>query len=154
MSPAEKPAFSQLAEMPGWLVGQASLFSHRLLVDRLAEEGARPYHFRLLAALDESGPLSQAELGRRTGIDRSDVVAALDELVADGLIERTPDEADRRRNVVTVTGTGKRRLRKLHRIVTGVQDEFVAPLSAAERKTLVRLLGRLLDHHRGESRIP
>ncbi|NYE69135.1 MarR family winged helix-turn-helix transcriptional regulator [Microlunatus parietis] len=148
MSPAEKPAFAQLAEMPGWLVGQASLFSHRLLIDRLAEEGARPYHYRLLAALDEAGPLSQADLGRRTGIDRSDVVAALDELVAAGFMERAPDEADRRRNVVTVTGAGKRRLRKLHRLVNEVQDEFVAPLTAAERKTLVRLLGRILDHHR------
>lgn len=148
MRPAEKPAFAQLAEMPGWLVGQASLFSHRLLTDRLAAEGARGYHYRLLAALEESGPISQADLGRRTGIDRSDVVAALDELDSDGLIARTPDPVDRRRNVVTVTAAGKRRLKKLHRIVDEVQDAFVAPLTAAERKTLVRLLGRIVDHHR------
>lgn len=148
MGPAEKPAFAQLAEMPGWLVGQASLFSHRLLTDRLAAEGARGYHYRLLAALEESGPISQADLGRRTGIDRSDVVAALDELDSDGLIARTPDPVDRRRNVVTVTAAGKRRLKKLHRIVDEVQDAFVAPLTAAERKTLVRLLGRIVDHHR------
>jgi DNA-binding MarR family transcriptional regulator len=133
--------------MPTWLVSQTAIHAHRLLTDALAAAGARGYHYRLLAALEEFGPTSQAALGRRTGIDRSDVVAALDELAAQGFVKRTPDEADRRRNVVSLTPTGARHVERLDAILAGVQDELLHPLSRAERRELTRLLTRLLDHH-------
>jgi DNA-binding MarR family transcriptional regulator len=103
----------------------------------------------LLAALDEAGPASQAELSRRTTIDRSIMVATVNELAGAGLVERTPDPTDRRRNVVTLTAAGRRRLRKLDRLLTGVQDDLLAPLSAEERAQLVHLLTRVVDHHSG-----
>lgn len=84
-------------------------------------------------------------LGRRTGIDRSDVVAALDELAADGYIRRTRDQADLRRNVVTVTASGRRHLNRLDRVLAGVQDEVLAPLSSAERAAFVGMLRRIAE---------
>src|SRR5262249_9477228 len=77
--------------------------AHRLLTEKLATAGSRGYHYRLLAALQEFGPASQAMLGRRTAMDRSDVVAAVNELADRGLADRSPDPADRRRNVITIT---------------------------------------------------
>ena len=88
---------SRLLSKPTWLIGQVSVHAHRLLTEALAGAGARGYHYRLLAALDEFGPASQATLGRRTEMDRSDVVAALNELAAQGFVERTADPDDRRR---------------------------------------------------------
>ena len=67
------------------MLSRAHARAQAILADAFAAEGLRGYHFRLLAALDQYGPSSQAELGRRTGIDRSDVVAALNELDAAGL---------------------------------------------------------------------
>jgi DNA-binding MarR family transcriptional regulator len=113
----------------------------------LAGVGTRRHHFSLLAALDEVGPASQAELSRRTTIDRSDVVAAINELVEQGYIERSPDPADRRRNVVTMTAAGRTRLRQLDRLLAGVQDQLLGPLSPHDRIHLITLLTRLVDHH-------
>ena len=101
------------------------------------------YHFRLLAALDQFGPASQADLGRHTGIDRSDVVATLNELVATGLARREPDPADRRRNVVTITKRGTNTLERLDAVLDAVQDAVLAPLMPNERKTFLRLLAKL-----------
>jgi MarR family len=67
------------------------MHGHRLLTDGLAPAASRGYHYRLLAALEEFGPASQARLGGRAGVDRSDVVAALNDLSARGMVERTPD---------------------------------------------------------------
>ncbi len=133
--------------MPSWLLGQAAMHAHRLVVERLAAAGARGYHYRLLAALEEFGPASQATLGRRTGIDRSYVVEAVNELANGGLVERARDPDDRRRNVVTITPAGVRQLRRLDEVLAGIQDELFAPLSAEERAQLARLLARVLDHH-------
>jgi DNA-binding MarR family transcriptional regulator len=137
--------FSRILDMPSWLIGRASAYSHRLLVEGFAAADARGYHHRLLAALEEFGPASQAALGRRAGIDRSDVVAALNELAGRGFIERSPDPDDRRRNVITITPAGTAQLRRLEQILAGVQDELLAPLSPADRTRLIRMLTRVLE---------
>jgi DNA-binding MarR family transcriptional regulator len=140
---------ARLAAKPSWLISQASMHAHRMLTDGLAASGSRGYHYRLLAALAEFGPASQAQLGRRTGMDRSDVVAALNDLAARGLVRRSPDPADRRRNVVSITPAGHAHLDRLEELLTGVQAELLAPLSPAERTELTRLLARVVDHHSG-----
>jgi DNA-binding MarR family transcriptional regulator len=137
-----------MLELPTWLIAGVSARSHRLLSEAFAGAGARGHHYRLLVALDEFGPLSQAALANRTGIDRSDVVAALNELAERRSVERSPDPDDRRRNVVTITPAGAKELRRLDRIVSGVQKELLEPLPAADRAELVRLLTRLLDGER------
>jgi DNA-binding MarR family transcriptional regulator len=132
---------------PSWLISEISRLAHPLLTDKLATAGSRGYHYRLLAALQEFGPASQASLGRRTAMDRSDVAAAVNELVGRGLAGRAPDPADRRRNVVSITPAGTAHLRRLEELLADVQDELLTPLSPAERQQLVRLLNRILEHH-------
>jgi DNA-binding MarR family transcriptional regulator len=131
---------------PTWLISETSRHAHRLLTDKLATVGARGYHSRILAVLEEFGPASQASLGRHAGMDRSDVVAAVNDLAARGMVERSPDPADGRRNIVSITPAGAALLRQLDALLTEVQDELLAPLSPAERESLVRLLSKVLGH--------
>jgi MarR family transcriptional regulator, lower aerobic nicotinate degradation pathway regulator len=138
----ELPA--RLRAMPTWLISQVETRAHRMLTERLGAEGSRGYHFRLLAALAEFGPASQASLGRRTAMNRSDVVTAVNELVDQGLAERTGDPADRRRNIITMTRAGAARLGRLDGVLAEVQDELLAALSAAERSQFSQLLTRIL----------
>jgi DNA-binding MarR family transcriptional regulator len=138
---------SRLQKQPTWLISQTSIRAHRLLADALATMDARGYHYRLLAALAEFGPASQAALGRRTDMDRSDVAAALVELADGRFVKRSADPLDRRRNVITITPAGTRKLLRLDEVVAEVQDTLLAPLSPLERRTLVRILTRLLEHH-------
>ena len=137
----------RLRALPSWLLNQAALAAQRVVGDGLSAVGAHRSHYAVLAALDEFGPASQAALGRRCGIDRSDMVALVDVLSREGLVGRRPDAADRRRNVVTITAAGRRRLRTLDTLVGRLQDALLTPLSAAERDQLVALLRRVVDHH-------
>ena len=136
-----------LTQLPSWLLTQSAAQAHRVVTESFAAGGARAYHFRLLATLVEFGPASQAELGRRSSIDRSDVVAALNELEADGYVERSPDPEDGRRNVITITTAGKRQYRRLKNLVGKAQEEIFAPLSATDRTRLTTILGKLLAYH-------
>lgn len=141
----ETPA--RLAGKPSWLLTQLAVHAHRLASEGFGEVGARGYHYRVLAALDEFGVASQTELGRRCNMDRSDVVAAINELAEQGFVERTQDPDDRRRNLVTLTEPGAGQLRRLDRALDQVQDDLLGPLSADDRQTLTRLLSQLLTHH-------
>jgi MarR family transcriptional regulator, lower aerobic nicotinate degradation pathway regulator len=121
--------------------------SYRLVVDRLTSAGVRRDHYAILAALEEFGPVSQATLARRLGIDRSDVVAVLNDLERDGLALRAPDTHDRRRNAITITTAGSRTLRSLDDLVDEAQGALLEPLSATERRQFSDLLQRLVEHH-------
>ena len=131
-----------LMAKPSWLISEASRLAHPLITDKLATAGSRGYHYRLLAALQEFGPASQASLGRRTAMDRSDVAAAVNELAG-----RAPDPADRRRNVIRITPAGAAHLRRLEELLADVQDELLTPLSPAERQQLIGLLSRIVEYH-------
>ncbi|MDG4798429.1 MarR family transcriptional regulator [Micromonospora sp. WMMD1082] len=134
----------RLAVKPSWLITQLAVHVRRLVSDGFTAAGARGYHYRILAALHEFGPASQAQLGRRCRIDRSDIVAAVNELVEQGHVDRTPDPEHGRRNRVTLTRDGVRQLRYMDGVLDQVQDELLKSLSAEERQTLTRLLQQVL----------
>ena len=136
--------------LPSWLLSQTAAHAGRLLSEGFGAAGARGYHYRLLESLVTAGPASQAALGRRTGIHLSDLVGALNELESAGFVARSPDPADRRRNVITVTPAGRGRAAELGERVAAVQEELLAPLTGPEREQLAVLLRKVLAHHRTE----
>lgn len=128
---------------PTWLLSRANARSQALLADAFTGAGMRGYHFRVLAALEEHGPASQADVSRATGIDTSDVVAAVNHLVSAGLVRRERDGIDRRRNAVSITEAGLIEVDRVGAAVDRVQDAVLQPLSDRERTTLLRLLAKL-----------
>ncbi|MFE5294944.1 MarR family winged helix-turn-helix transcriptional regulator [Streptomyces sp. NPDC056632] len=134
----------RLRGLPSRLLAMTAARADRVVSERLAAEDARKWHYAVLASLDEHGPASQADVSRRTGIYRSDLVAVLNELEERGHVARTPDPADRRRNVVTLTAQGRRHLKRLDKVLADAQDDLMEPLSVAERALLVSLLERVL----------
>jgi MarR family transcriptional regulator, lower aerobic nicotinate degradation pathway regulator len=135
----------RMRRLPSWLVSQLARRGAALVGESLAQEGVRRQHFAVLTSLAEQGAASQADLGRRLWIDRSDLHALMTELERDGLIARVRDPSDRRRNVVTLTAAGKALLRRLDKRVDAAQVGLLEPLSAAERRELIRLLDRVVS---------
>jgi DNA-binding MarR family transcriptional regulator len=136
----------RLQQLPSWLAGQVALHAGRLVGDALAQEGVRKQHFAVLSALAEQGAASQAALGRRLWIDRSDLHAILGELERVGLVARVRDERDRRRNLVELTPAGAAALERLDDRIQAAQDLLLEPLSAADRQHLRRILKRMVEH--------
>jgi DNA-binding MarR family transcriptional regulator len=129
-----------------WLLSRNHIRAATLLQEGFAADGSglRSYHYRLLAALEEWGPRSQAELGRSTAVDRSDVVGVLGELEERGLVERSVDPSNRRRNIVSITPAGLRELKKLDVVIDEIQSCVLAPLTRDEGRQLGVLLQKLL----------
>lgn len=136
---------SRIRVLPSWLLGRAAARGHRLVAAALAEVGMRMTHHAVLSAVDELGPLSQAELGRALSIDRKDMVAILNDLQRDGLVTRTPDPGDRRKNAIAVSPAGLERLHRSEELGRRANDELTAPLTPAERDQLTALLTRLIN---------
>ncbi|GAA4172772.1 MarR family winged helix-turn-helix transcriptional regulator [Gryllotalpicola koreensis] len=140
----------RVKKRPSWLVGRAHATSLGLLVSAFEASGTglRPFHYRILSALEQWGAESQAALGRDTGIDPSDMTAALVELEAREFVTRRVDPAHKRRNIVTITASGERMLRELDHVIEGVQLTLLAPLDADEQRQFTELLTRILTREK------
>ncbi|KDQ68383.1 MarR family winged helix-turn-helix transcriptional regulator [Streptomyces halstedii] len=136
---------ARIRALPSWLLGRAAARGHRLVGAALAVVGMRMTHHAVLTAVAEMGSLSQAELGRSLGIDPKDMVAILDDLQSDGLVTRTPDTMDRRKNVIALSSGGKRRLLRTEELGREANDELTAALTPEERTQLVHLLTRIVE---------
>jgi MarR family transcriptional regulator, lower aerobic nicotinate degradation pathway regulator len=136
-----------LIRMPAELLKSSSFLLKRVgtiakdkSIEAYEGTGQRPFCFGVLAVLDEGTRETQATIADALGYDRSYLVGVLDELEADGYVERRRDPDDRRRHVVTMTAAGKKELARLRQLHAAIDDELLAPLTAAERKTLQALL--------------
>ena len=133
-----------LSENLGFLLGQAHEQHRSLAASRLVEVGLAPKEYGALSVLVDEGPLTQQQLGRRTGIDRTTMVAIADALEEKGFAVRERSPADRRAYVLRVTGPGRRTLTRARRAIARTEDDFLEPLSDRQRAQLKSMLRRLV----------
>ena len=134
-----------VAEFAGQLFFRLWRASHVRAADVLGSVGLTPALFGLLNVIAAREGDNQQELGLAMGIDRSTMVLLIDQLEGAGLAERRPSATDRRAREVAITPKGRRLLQRARRMISQVEDEVLAGLTAAERGELLTLLRRALD---------
>ncbi|WP_344966774.1 MarR family transcriptional regulator [Streptosporangium fragile] len=107
--------------------------------------------FRLMFKLWLLGPTQPARLAEISVMSRSAVTNAVNTLERDGLVERRPVPGDRRALVVALTPAGEAAVRETFAEQTRREQEWFAPLDAAERELLTGLLDRVLAARPDES---
>jgi len=139
---------ARLRRLTSWQANKASILGARMTARHMPLTARSD--FAVLAALEEYGALSQADLGRRLGLDRNEVSGIVTRLASGRHVNRQADPDNRRRNVVTLTASGKRYLQEIQRHADAAQDELLAGLSTTERRQLNELLAKLLSSHRAQ----
>src|SRR3954452_20584632 len=117
-------------------------FQHRCL----DQFDLRFIDFSVLRVLVLSGgTLTPSELADITLRSTGGMTQIIDRLVADGLVRRTPDAADRRRVVVALTPKGRRLVDKAGKAYEAERDRVLGPLSNGELVDIDAAVRRLLE---------
>jgi len=137
----------ELLASTAFLLGRVGGACKGRAVEEFDDLGFSPYHYGVLALLNEGERETQATIADALGVDRSQLVGLLDSLEERGLVQRARDPQDRRRHLVSLTPSGRRQLATLRETVKRVDEEMLEPLDPESRETLHRLLLRVASHH-------
>src|SRR5271154_5106478 len=108
---------AELLANPMFLLGRLGFTAKALAFEAFEEAGDNPYHYSILALLEEGARSTQGEIADALGLDRGTLVKLLDGLEERGLIVRQRDPNDRRRHVVSLTLAGRSQLTEFRTIV-------------------------------------
>jgi MarR family transcriptional regulator, lower aerobic nicotinate degradation pathway regulator len=133
----------------GFLLARLGSLTARSWTAFLAAHDLTQGQYAVLVTLDEHGPQGQRRLAGLVAVDARNIVAVLDSLAERGLVERRPDETDRRRRTVALTGRGSALVKAVADAAAAEQDGFLRALDPAERARLNVLLKRLYESHVG-----
>lgn len=103
-----------------------------------------PVQCHVLHLIEPDRPLPMGRLAETLRCDASNVTGLVDRLEARGLVQRRLSAEDRRVKVIHLTPTGSRLRGQLLEQMTGGSCRL-SRLSAAEQRSLVRILEGLLD---------
>ncbi|HVW47601.1 MAG TPA: MarR family transcriptional regulator [Solirubrobacterales bacterium] len=106
--------------------------------DAASETGLGASATAALATINRDGPLTPSELAAIERVKRPSVTRTLACLDREGLIERTPDPADGRSSLVSISAAGRERLAALRRRKNAYLARRMRGLDREEVETLAR----------------
>ena len=128
----------------GYLVNRLARSMAHQLAEEIRPAGVAIGQWAVLLFLWARDGMSQAELSRVVAIEPPTMVRTLDRMVRDGLVTRAADPSDGRISRIYLTDRGKSLRDELLPKAMLVNTRNLGLLSTSERRTLRRLLGKLL----------
>ena len=132
----------------GYLLKHAQRCFADLTSTAFAPLGIRAQEWAALNCLDEQHGLSQREVADLLGVDRTTMVAVVDELERKGLVERRPQADDRRKNTISVTSSGRTVIQRGARLVDDCEQRFLAALDESSALDLKKSLEIVIKSNR------
>jgi DNA-binding MarR family transcriptional regulator len=111
----------------------------------LERAGLEMWDYVILGSLLAGDAATQRDLAEASGRDKTRLIGNLDGLEARGLVSRSPDPADRRNRVVSLTDAGRSLVTACRADIRTMEDDLLSGLPDADRAALERALVGLVD---------
>ena len=139
--PRKLESFSRL---PGHLVRRVHQVSTAYFTEECGSD-LTAVQYAALVAIGSHPGIDATRLSQAIYFDRSTIGDVLDRIESKGWIIRQSAQNDRRIKSVTLSSSGHEVLRQVAPAIRRVQERLLAPLTASEAKTIVRLLTKMAD---------
>ncbi len=134
-----------LTELVGYQLRRSQTALFHNFAKKLGESNLTPGQFGLLVKIKNNGGISQTELARTDGIERSTLGEVIDRFEERGLVERRKHEFDRRAYALYLTNEGEEFLQSVTPMVLENEREMTSGFTDGERQTLLDLLQKLVE---------
>ena len=137
---------------PGFLIRRLHQIHVAMFLEEFKSQNITPVQYGLMTAVAALPGLDQTSLGQEVGLDRTTTADVVRRLEERGLIDRTPNPADRRTRHVHLTAAGQALVAALHSDMTRAQERLMEPLRPAERTMFMDLMRILVEANNQYSR--
>jgi len=132
-----------LGQLVGYYLRRASAALNADFAASVEGTGMRQVLFGILSVISANPGINQGNVARVLGVQRTNMVALVNELIARGLVGRTIDREDRRAFVLNLTLAGEAMVAETLARIRVHEERMLNGVSARDRATLIRLLGRM-----------
>ena len=139
----DKVDASYLESLLGYNARRAALAVIEVFLERMAVYGLRPVDFSVLSLIGHNPGITSRQLCTTLGILPPNLVGMINALEKRELIVRRPHPHDGRAMGLHLTQSGQKLMRDAERTATRLETEVADRLSAAEARTLIRLLKKI-----------
>jgi DNA-binding MarR family transcriptional regulator len=145
---AAAAASSRLRASPGHLLRRTQQYAHDIYATKVGTAGPTPRQFEVLHVVTQNQGISQTDLVRHTGIDRSTLADMIARMIINGLLVRKRTREDARANAIAVTAAGKRMLNASRPAVERTDKAVLNVLPKTQQSAFLKALiayGKALD---------
>ena len=132
-----------------WLLHRAAQRMRTATGEQAEKHGIQLRDHIVLSALHKTTDLTQIELGKALGLDKTTLMSQLDRLESAGFIERHSDPGDRRARIPMITRTGEAVRSSVADASEHMEAAVLAPFTAEHvalfRRMLVEIIGESND---------
>ncbi len=134
-----------LKTSPGHLLRRAQQYAHDLYSKEVGSSGPTPRQFEVLSVVAKNEGLSQTDLVRQTGIDRSTLADMIARMIKKGLLTRKRTKEDARANAVSISAAGKRVLKSADAKVNKSDRAVLSVLPKTQQAGFMKALKAYAD---------
>jgi DNA-binding MarR family transcriptional regulator len=144
----------ELSVLPGHQIRRLQQIAVAIFLQEMGDTGLTPVQYAALQAAANRPDIDQRTLAGMVGLDTSTLAGVIDRLETRGLVQRKPDEDDRRVKRVCPTPEGRQALARMVPAMLRAQERILAPLSKTDRRDFTRMLDTLVTANNALSRAP
>lgn len=132
-----------------WLLHRAAQRMHVVTGEQAEKHGLSLRDHIIMSAVDKAPGMTQVELAKTVGLDKTTLMSQLDRLEQQGLMIRRPDPRDRRARIPELTQAGDQVRAKVAAASATAEAEALGSFSADDvdvfRRMLFELIGSSTD---------
>ncbi|ABC22242.1 MarR family winged helix-turn-helix transcriptional regulator [Rhodospirillum rubrum] len=129
----------------GYMTNWAARLFALAIEQRLKPHGIAPAYLPVFFALGPGKPLSQKALAALAAVEQPTMAATLNRMERDGLIERTPDPADRRSSLISLSELASGKLEVVRQATADINARALSSLTEAECATFLTMLEKIIE---------
>ncbi|MDP3490864.1 MAG: MarR family transcriptional regulator [Phenylobacterium sp.] len=138
------PGVSALDGSPSHLLHRALQVSLDIYAETFSDSDLTQRQYAVLSAVEAQEGLTQTDLVRATGIDRSTLADMAARMIAKGLLARERSQADARANAVRLTEAGAAVLAEARPRMATADERLMRLISGSKRETFLVQLRQMV----------
>src|SRR5262245_25019608 len=139
-----EPASPPYRRVPAYLIRRLMMISTAIIAEEFEGEDMPVSEWAVLTMIDNHPEIDQSRLAEVVAIDKTNTGRLVDQLEAKGLVERLPNDQDRRVWMLRCTPLGYKTRKRLRLRALATQDKLLSCLKPADRERFIDLMSHVV----------